>query len=86
MESTDSGDVVVAAVEGGTERKGGKGGKYEGQEGGCIHRRLHRRTGVVGEARDGGMMGGFASGDGCRRGGRNLEENLVGLGEEGMYH
>jgi hypothetical protein len=32
------------------------------------------------------MMGGFVSGDGCRQGGRNLEVNLVGLGEEGMHH
>jgi hypothetical protein len=32
------------------------------------------------------MLGGFVSGDGCRRGGRNLEVNLVGLGEEGMHH
>lgn len=86
MESTDSGDVVVAAAEGETERRGGKGGKYEGQEGGCIHHRLQRRTGVVGEARDDGMMGEFVSGDGCRRGGSDLEVSLVELGEEGMHH
>lgn len=86
MGSIDSGDVVVAAAEGETERRGGKGEKYEGQEGGCIHHRHQRRTGVVGEARDRGRMDGSVSGDDCRRGGRDLEVSLVGLGDQDMDH
>lgn len=86
MGSTDSGDDVVVAAEGETERRGEKGGRYEGQEWGCIHRRHQGRTGVVGEGRDGGRMVGFVSTDGCRRGGRDLEVSLVGFGEEGTDH